>query len=538
MKPWAELTAGARGARVGGVVAVVVAILWGVSSLRGGPHRGPDGGPDGDGKPAMVEAEDKTEAKPAEKPEDKTEAKAGTADSATDAPAEAAPVAEAPAAEPAAEPAQTADTAEAGAEPAADPAPAAAEPASPALPAAPTLDVVRIEQDGSAVIAGKGAPGSTLSLRVDGAEVIAIPADASGNFVGMFSLPPSDAARALSVVMVLADGTEIPAGATVAIAPTVAPVIAQAETAEPTDTAAAETAAPETATTEAQAAEPPAALMVTDAGAKVLQGIGDGTVAAANVTVDAISYTPEGAVVLAGRGTAGAGVRLYLDNAATAEATVAPAGDWSVTLADVKPGIYTLRVDQVDAGGKVTSRFETPFKRESLEALAAATAPASEPAAAPAAEPAATDPAPTEAVATETAAADTAAPEPAATATEAAPAPAPDLATSAAEPTAAEPTATTEGAVAEPAETDSTEPAAAPATDVVAEAPAAEPAPATAAPAPIQITVQPGYTLWRIARENLGDGIMYVQVFEANKDQIRDPDLIYPGQIFTIAPKP
>lgn len=92
--------------------------------------------------------------------------------------------------------------------------------------------------------------------------------------------------------------------------------------------------------------------------------------------------------------------------------------------------------------------------------------------------------------------------------------------------------------MAEPAETASTEPAAAPATDVVAEAPAAEPAPATAAPAPIQITVQPGYTLWRIARENLGDGIMYVQVFEANKDQIRDPDLIYPGQIFTIAPKP
>lgn len=47
-------------------------------------------------------------------------------------------------------------------------------------------------------------------------------------------------------------------------------------------------------------------------------------------------------------------------------------------------------------------------------------------------------------------------------------------------------------------------------------------------------TVQPGSTLWAIAEETLGDGILYVQVFEANSDLIRDPDLIYPGQIFRI----
>ena len=45
-------------------------------------------------------------------------------------------------------------------------------------------------------------------------------------------------------------------------------------------------------------------------------------------------------------------------------------------------------------------------------------------------------------------------------------------------------------------------------------------------------TVQPGSTLWAIAEENLGSGIRYVEVFEANADLIRDPDLIYPGQIF------
>ncbi len=45
-------------------------------------------------------------------------------------------------------------------------------------------------------------------------------------------------------------------------------------------------------------------------------------------------------------------------------------------------------------------------------------------------------------------------------------------------------------------------------------------------------TVQPGATLWAIAEESLGNGVYYVQVYEANSDLIRDPDLIYPGQIF------
>ena len=53
--------------------------------------------------------------------------------------------------------------------------------------------------------------------------------------------------------------------------------------------------------------------------------------------------------------------------------------------------------------------------------------------------------------------------------------------------------------------------------------------------APVSLlTVQPGNTLWGIAREKYGDGFLYVRVFEANTDRIRDPDLIYPGQIFTV----
>ncbi|EAR52777.1 lysM domain protein [Oceanicola granulosus HTCC2516] len=47
-------------------------------------------------------------------------------------------------------------------------------------------------------------------------------------------------------------------------------------------------------------------------------------------------------------------------------------------------------------------------------------------------------------------------------------------------------------------------------------------------------TVQPGHTLWAIAEERYGEGVRYVSVFEANRDLIRDPDLIYPGQVFRL----
>lgn len=48
------------------------------------------------------------------------------------------------------------------------------------------------------------------------------------------------------------------------------------------------------------------------------------------------------------------------------------------------------------------------------------------------------------------------------------------------------------------------------------------------------VTVQPGNTLWAIARDRYGEGLAYVRVFDANRDRIRNPDLIYPGQVFSI----
>ncbi len=48
------------------------------------------------------------------------------------------------------------------------------------------------------------------------------------------------------------------------------------------------------------------------------------------------------------------------------------------------------------------------------------------------------------------------------------------------------------------------------------------------------ITVQPGNSLWRIARKYYGKGIQYVDIFERNSHLIKDPDLIYPGQVFSL----
>ncbi len=48
------------------------------------------------------------------------------------------------------------------------------------------------------------------------------------------------------------------------------------------------------------------------------------------------------------------------------------------------------------------------------------------------------------------------------------------------------------------------------------------------------IVVQPGNSLWKMARESYGQGVRYTVIYEANKDQIANPDLIYPGQVFSV----
>ncbi|WP_412554533.1 LysM peptidoglycan-binding domain-containing protein [Shimia sp. MIT1388] len=287
----------------------------------------------------------------------------------------------------------------------------------------------------------------------------------------------------------------------------------------------------------------------------------------AAVSIDSISYTDAGAVMVSGRGNPSAFVRLYLDNALAATTQIDDAGLWSTQLEDVAGGLYELRADEVDETAKVLSRVVTPFKRETPETVAKARAQAE---AVAEAEAAAQEPdvqtAPTDETAVkpedagegttaETATAEAkpetapnvaVAPVPedetaeeetaevvAETATTPTEAQAPDTETTVVESAVESETAVEEAALSSPVETEA--PTTVQTTEAAAQPePATKPEPVTAQPPVRIVTVQPGATLWAIARDRYGEGQLYLQVFEANKDKIRDPDLIYPGQVFTV----
>jgi nucleoid-associated protein YgaU len=374
----------------------------------------------------------------------------------------------------------------------------AANPAEAPARDLPGIDTWRVAPDGEALVAGLAAPMAKVAVLVDGAMVSQGEALASGEFVLQFTLPPNPAPSLLTLSMTEPGKALVISDEMVALGPIAGP--ADSQPAAVAQIATSEDAKAEPAATDAAAADVPAspeALLLTDEGAVVLQqDIPADPSMTAQVMIDAITYTPAGAVQVGGRGAAGQTVQIYLDNAKVAATQVPTGGLWLATLGDAAPGIYTLRVDQLDASGKVTSRFETPFLRETLDALASTAelpvAVAETPA--PLAEPS-PDPAPQAAAAVDTA-----------------PVPVPEV----------EPTVTP----AEPElQTAAVEPA------VLANA-APEP------PPPVSVTVQPGFTLWGIAQDSLGDGVLYVQVFAANRDKIKDPDLIYPGQILSVPATP
>lgn len=341
------------------------------------------------------------------------------------------------------------------------PAAVAAAPAAGALdPAVPRFDNWRVALDGEAVVAGRALAGAEIAVVVDGKDVALTTAGADGSFAALFTLP-ANPQPSLMYLEARADGKVWRSAQEIALAPIAGTAVASV----------AGGGAPSA----------PAALLLGEQGVEVQAPQGAAPAATVDVVLDAIAYAPNGDVQLSGKGAAGQSLRVYLDQVAVAEAPVSPSGQWHVALGDVAPGTYKLRLDQLDSAGKVTARFETPFKRDTAEALAALIAPNAQ-----AAAPAGTAPQ----VGTAPVAGQAA--------------PMSDL-------------AAIPSVDAEPAG---------------AATPAAPLAPAKVEQ--VTITVQPGYTLWGIARETFGDGVLYVQVYEANRDKIINPDLIYPGQVFSL----
>ncbi|MEM7075708.1 MAG: hypothetical protein AAF484_11520 [Pseudomonadota bacterium] len=382
------------------------------------------------------------------------------------------------------------------------------------LPDAPEVSTFRLESDGQMLVAGRSAPGWETTIHLDTDALVTFVPDATGEFVQFVKVDPSQSPRILTLTMRSPDtGENVASEADIIIAPLHAPtepsVADQAPgsapdgttiaaldpdtsdhgtpeapnepappsddttrgldddtTAPPADTAGAATggtepvdeAGEETAGATQGAAQglaegaaqsaaqglarapssgeaddvPTAALISDQEGVRVVQPARPLDAAPdvmSNVALDAIAYSAEGDVELSGRATGEGAVRVYLDDAPVVTSQIAEDGRWRSELPRLDSGVYTLRIDEVAPDGTVTSRVETPFKREDKAVLSAAT---------------------------------------------------------------------------------------------------------QSGRAIQAVVVQPGYTLWGISRDRYGDGFAFVRIFEANRDQIRDPDLIYPGQVFAL----
>ncbi|ESX60190.1 peptigoglycan-binding protein LysM, partial [Mesorhizobium sp. LSHC416B00] len=285
--------------------------------------------------------------------------------------------------------------------PAAPAAPAAA-PTTPAPaaagPVAPSFDVVRVESNGSIVVAGNAAPNSkieilngssvlgstvagpdgafvivlddplkpgdyTIALRATAGDVVtpsvqtavvSVPKDAAGQVLAMVE-EPGKPAELLSVpapeTKPAAPAAGDQAAAPAAEAPaTAAPAVA-AETAPaaPAVEAATAPAAP------AVPAAPPAA-----------------GVAAPKIVVEAVEIDGN-KIFVAGLADAGRKVRAYANDILLGDAVTSPDGHFLVEATrDIPVGSYTIHVDGLDADGvKVVARAAVPFEREPGEAIAA-----------------------------------------------------------------------------------------------------------------------------------------------------------------------
>jgi nucleoid-associated protein YgaU len=346
---------------------------------------------------------------------------------------------------------------EAAASAAPEEAPAAEAPPVAATAPPPAFDLVRVAPDGAAVIAGRAAPGSHVTIYADNAPLAEVEADASGTFVAVFTASPATSPRALTleaedeagartasedVVMLLPGAPEAAAGPQAedpdpaAAAPLPATAAAPAGSAGDDAGGAGSTGAGDAAAADGgdgageAAAEIAAVAVVRDEAVEVRQTEEPADEAGpAQVALAGISYTETGAVTISGRGSSGALLRAYVDGALVREASVGADGRWLMELPGLAAGRYRLRVDEIGDDGRVASRVETPFQRDFPPA--------------PARRPGA---------------------------------PGPDA----------------------------------------------------------QVTVQPGGNLWTIARLQYGSGVLYTQIFAANSELIRDPDLIYPGQVLAV----
>jgi nucleoid-associated protein YgaU len=221
---------------------------------------------------------------------------------------------------------------------------------------------------------------------------------------------------------------------------------------------------------------------------------------AGTVVVEAVEIQPDGKFHVSGRARPGAAVRFYLNDSFVAPVTAGPDGRLTVTINEgVAPGGYRVRLDEVEAGsGTVRARAEVPFTVPAKVITGSAATPARAPK-----QP------------------EIAAAAPPQVAAGGVSSPPSQRATAAATPPPSQPAAAAAPSPQLPAAGNAAPPAASSPSAVVV------PKIATA-------TVSPGDSLWRISELTYGAGMSYGVIYKANQEQIRNPHLIYPGQIFVL----
>lgn len=235
-----------------------------------------------------------------------------------------------------------------------------------------------------------------------------------------------------------------------------------------------------------------------------------------------------GTVFVAGHAEPGRFVRVYANEILLGEVRASEAGRFLIEAdVDLPVGDYIIRADLLGSDGSVVARAAVPFEREPGETIAAVAPRAT------AAEPRQEE---TEQMAEEEASVETA-PAEAERAADVATAPEGEVEAAAAvgqpadEP--AEAAEIQEEAIA--GETlQAEQPDAASETEERTEA-AVEPALSPALErVDGAVIIRRGDNLWRISHRVYGHGIRYSTIYLANQDQIRNPDLIWPGQVFTV----
>ncbi len=527
--------------------------------------------------------------------------------------------------------------------------------------AEPRFDVLRVEKDGSTVIAGTGPASSRVEV-LSGGDVLAwTMSGPGGDFAIVFDEPLAPGDYELSLRAKAEDGSMVastetgvvhvpaPAGAEDAGGEEVIAMVtkegeasrvlqapgsaeAPAASAQPSEESAAETGEQQVASAEPSptAEEQPAPATPTDA---TDEPAAEDTAAGEATTAETASETPAnetpaevevpvlvkavdvdgGKLFVAGSGQPGRSINIYLDGKFLGATTVGPEGGFLLeTDGDIEAGTHEIRADMLaDGSTDVTKRAVVPLIHEVPEAGETQVAAAETPKPAeetgsetgaqanaaqasdgsqtvtPVEESAGTASESTEEPAGQTASAGDEAPAtPVAEAGQAGETATGGETTVASDAPAAGETVTAAEGEAPATETAATEAGAgdAPATggesvaqssqvagqtageasqemasetagnaadkpastdERMAEKPAEEPTQQMAAaetpdaePKPIRtganVIIRRGDNLWRISRRMLGSGIKYTVIYEANRDQIRDPHWIYPGQVFDV----